>query len=68
VAALCDGVRAGAPNAVAETKRILRHVPSLSRDQAFAEMSELSARLFQGDEAREGMQAFKEKRRPTWPA
>lgn len=67
VAALCDGVRAGAPNAVAETKRILRHVPTLGRDQAFAEMSELSARLFLGDEAREGMAAFKEKRRPSWP-
>ena len=67
VAALCDGVRAGAPNAVAETKRILRHVPTLGRDQAFAEMSELSAHLFLGDEAREGMAAFKEKRKPSWP-
>ena len=67
VATLCDGVRAGAPNAVAETKRILRHVPTLARDQAFAEMSELSARLFLGDEAREGMQAFTEKRKPSWP-
>lgn len=67
VAALCDGVRAGAPNAVAETKRILRHVPTLERDQAFAEMSELSARLFRGDEAREGMAAFQQKRQPSWP-
>ena len=67
VRTLCDGVRAGAPNAVAETKRILRHVPTLDRTTAFAEMAELSAALFQGDEAREGMAAFKDKRTPTWP-
>ena len=38
VAALCEGIRMGAPRAVAETKRMLRLVPTLSRDEAFARM------------------------------
>ena len=66
VGQLCDGIRAGAPRAVAETKRILGHVPGLSRDEAFGEMQELSDRLFQGSDAAEGMAAFREKRPPRW--
>ncbi len=68
VAALCDGVSAGAPRAVAETKRLLRHVPGLDPDTAFDEMSALSEELFRGPEAAEGMAAFREKRPPVWPA
>lgn len=63
---LCDGIRAGAPRAVAETKRILGHVPGLPRDAAFDEMQELSDRLFNGPDAAEGMAAFREKRPPRW--
>jgi len=66
VAALCDGVRAGAPRAVAETKRILGFVPALDRRHAFEEMGRLSAELFTGADAREGMAAFREKRLPSW--
>ena len=66
VADLCDGIRAGAPRAVAETKRILGHVPGLERRQAFEEMGRLSAELFAGPDAREGMAAFREKRLPSW--
>jgi enoyl-CoA hydratase/carnithine racemase len=63
---LCDGVRAGAPRAVAETKRLLRRVPTLDVDTAFDEMRQLSDELFRGPDAIEGMAAFREKRRPTW--
>jgi enoyl-CoA hydratase/carnithine racemase len=66
VAALCDGVRSGAPRAVAETKRLLGFVPGLDRGQAFEEMGRLSAELFTGPDAREGMAAFREKRLPSW--
>ncbi len=66
VSALCAGVRAGAPTAVAETKAMLRRVPDLPRDDAFDEMRELSERLFSGPDAAEGMAAFAEKRRPNW--
>ena len=67
VTALCDGVRAGAPRAVAETKRMLQRVPTLDLDTAFDEMARLSEELFRGPDAAEGMAAFREKRRPVWP-
>ena len=63
---LCTGILAGAPRAVAETKRLLHTVPGLARDEAFARMQALSEELFQGDDAAEGMAAFLEKRRPSW--
>ncbi len=66
VAALCDGVRAGAPRAVAETKRLLGTVPGMDRDEAFEAMRALSDELFQGPDAAEGMAAFREKRPPDW--
>ncbi len=67
VAALCDGVKAGAPRAVAATKRMLREVPGLDRSTAFAAMSALSEELFAGPDAAEGMAAFREQRPPVWP-
>jgi enoyl-CoA hydratase len=67
VASLCDGIRAGAPRAVAETKRVLSRVPTLDLDTAFGEMRALSDELFRGPDAVEGMAAFREKRRPVWP-
>ena len=66
VAQLIDGVRAGAPRAVRETKGILNTVPGLERDEAFAAMAALSNALFAGPDAQLGMQAFREKRRPDW--
>ena len=38
----------------------------LPRDEAFAWTAEVSAALFASDEAREGMTAFLERRRPAW--
>jgi len=67
VTALTDGIRLGAPRAVRETKRLLREVPSMERDAAFAAMRALSDELFDGPDAREGMAAFREKRPPVWP-
>jgi methylglutaconyl-CoA hydratase len=66
VAALCDGIRMGAPRAVAETKRMLRVVPTLPRDEAFERMRALSDELFSGPDGAEGMAAFAEKRKPSW--
>jgi len=63
---LCEGIRAGAPRAVAETKRLLRTVPALDRDEAFTRMRALSDELFGGPDAAEGMAAFREKRTPDW--
>ncbi|MEX0781428.1 MAG: enoyl-CoA hydratase-related protein [Dehalococcoidia bacterium] len=66
VAAYVDAFLAAAPGALAETKAILRRVPGMSSDEAFPYVSELSARLFAGEEALEGFTAFAEKRPPRW--
>ena len=66
VAELCAGIRMGAPRAVAETKHLLRLVPTLERDEAFARMGALSQALFSTPDAAEGMAAFAEKRPPSW--
>ena len=56
----------GGPEALARTKELLRRVPGMPHDEAFTWTAELSAALFTSDEAREGMTAFFERRRPSW--
>lgn len=66
VTELVAGINAGAPGAVAATKRLLHSVAEMDRNEAFAAMGELSNELFTSDEATEGMAAFVEKRPPHW--
>lgn len=66
VTSLCDGIRQGAPTAVAATKRLLGTVAATERTEAFAAMTSLSNELFNSADATEGMTAFREKRRPNW--
>lgn len=56
----------GAPGALAASKQLLTKVPSMEFDPALEWAADLSARLFAGPEAREGMAAYLEKRRPAW--
>jgi methylglutaconyl-CoA hydratase len=53
---------AGAPEALAETKRLLRAGSALEFDP----LLELSARFFAGEEGQEGIAAFREKRPARW--
>jgi methylglutaconyl-CoA hydratase len=53
---------AGAPTALAETKRLLRAGTVLR----FDELLELSARFFASDEGQEGIASFREKRPARW--
>lgn len=59
-------IRLGGPNAVREAKQLIRVVPTLSMNAGFQYTSELIAKLFASDEAREGMEAFLQKRKPSW--
>jgi methylglutaconyl-CoA hydratase len=66
VDAVVTDLLAGGPEAIASAKRLLAEVPGMPVDDAFAWTGELSAALFRSDEAREGMTAYLEKRRPSW--
>jgi methylglutaconyl-CoA hydratase len=59
-------LRLGAPKALAGAKSLLRDVPGMPLDAAFAETAKRSAAYFASEEAREGMTAFTEKRSPAW--
>jgi methylglutaconyl-CoA hydratase len=55
------------PAAVREAKRLIRNVTGRSdRDVLVEETSELLAKLRVSDEAKEGLSAFLEKRKPNW--
>lgn len=66
VAGYVDALLLGGPEALRNTKDLLGTVPGMSRDEAFARTAQMSASLFTSDEAREGMTAFLEKRKPEW--
>ncbi len=61
-----DAINAAGPIAVAECKKLVRRIPTLPRDAAFAEATTWSTRMFLSAEASEGMAAFREKRKPNW--
>lgn len=66
VDAYVDAFRQSGPVAVRMTKSLLRRLPTMDRDEAFAMTSRQSAEVFASPEAREGMTAFFEKRSPSW--
>lgn len=66
VADVVSDLLAGAPSAIAASKRLLAEVPGQDPDEAFAWTGALSAELFRGDDAREGMSAYLEKRTAAW--
>jgi len=66
VDAIVTDLLAGGPNAIAASKRLIAEVPSMPVDDAFTWTQQLSADLFRGPEAAEGMGAFLEKRPARW--
>jgi methylglutaconyl-CoA hydratase len=61
-----DSILQGAPNAIAQTKRLIEELwsTSVKEDVDLALKHHLQAR--ESEEAREGIAAFNEKRRPNW--
>jgi methylglutaconyl-CoA hydratase len=59
-------VAAGGPNAVRETKALVRNVAKLSEDAAYAYAEEKIAKVFASEEAAEGIAAFVGKRPARW--
>ena len=64
VTAQVTALAAGAPTALAETKRLLRSGTDLGGQ--FPALLQLSARFFAGAEGQEGIAAFREKRPAAW--
>lgn len=58
--------RKAAPGAIRATKRLLRELPGRDWGEGLAEAAAVSVQLFAGPEAAEGMEAFLQKRRPSW--
>jgi methylglutaconyl-CoA hydratase len=66
VAAVCKDLVRGGPNALAETKRLVRDVVAAPPAELGRLTAERIARLRAGEEGQEGMTAFLEKRPPRW--
>ncbi|GAA2939617.1 MULTISPECIES: enoyl-CoA hydratase family protein [Streptomyces] len=66
LAPILDGLRKSAPDALAETKRLLTARVLETFDRDAAGLTALSARLFSSPQAREGMTAFLERRDAAW--
>jgi len=61
-----EALRTSAPGAVRATKELLRTLPAQGWAEGLAAAASTSAELFAGAEAAEGMEAFLQKRRPSW--
>jgi enoyl-CoA hydratase/carnithine racemase len=66
VAEQTTAIRQAAPGAVGATKGLLRDLPAATWKDGLSAAAALSAELFAGAEAAEGMEAFLQKRRPSW--
>jgi enoyl-CoA hydratase len=66
VSALAAEIGRGSPQGLAASKALTTAPILAAFDEHAEELTEQSARLFVSDEAREGMLAFLQKRRPSW--
>lgn len=66
LARICDALRACSPQGLAETKPLTTAGVADAFSTRAEDMQTLSQRLFESDDAREGITAFLEKRPPRW--
>jgi len=65
---ICDALRACSPQGLAATKPITTAAARARFEHSAGDVQALSQSLFESDEAREGMLAFLQKRKPAWAA
>ena len=65
---LATTILKGAPDAVRQTKRLLRELRPIEQSQLFAQALTFHKQSRQSEEAREGLVAFREHREPDWPS
>jgi enoyl-CoA hydratase len=63
---LAETIAANGPLAVAATKRILVESPGWDEDELWERQGEIAGPVFASEDAREGSEAFGEKRDPVW--
>lgn len=63
---LLDKLVQGGPIALSAAKQLVTKVPDMQREQAFSWTAELSASLFQSEEAAAGIGAFRERKSAPW--
>ncbi|MQA25319.1 MAG: enoyl-CoA hydratase family protein [Micromonosporaceae bacterium] len=66
LAEILAGLRAGSPQGLAESKKLVTAEVLAALDRQGEAMADLSARLFASDEAQEGMTSFLQRRPPRW--
>ena len=66
LSAIADALRACSPQGLAETKPLTTRAALVAFEERASDVQGLSQRLFESDEAREGMLAFLQKRQPSW--
>jgi len=64
--ALAERIAANGPLALDATKRILVESPDWSEEELWSRQGEIAGPVFVSEDAREGAQAFAEKRAPAW--
>ena len=62
-----DAILAAAPNAIRRGRFALAQMNGMTFDQALSLAETMVAPMSMTDDAREGILAFNEKRRPSWP-
>lgn len=66
VARELDAILQCSPSALAACKRLIAEVPRLERTAAMGHTAQVLADLWETEDAREGIAAFAEKRKPRW--